>query len=226
MSGTFTGSGAELPVFPSHFIWILKALHSLWSAFLWREIDRSGKCAHLPVPLFSHSTGFSIGSHWLNQIDTVRCTCWKTQVGVPKLKEHRRQCIPIVSGCRGWGKFLAAQVCRACRTSFGLWNVCCSESQCFAETESCQKRPRRNSGVIYHNSGVISGLSNQYIYVFWRFPAISRKLKIIKRNHFVKELYRDTVAGKEGLLGTYSLVCSWKSLLGHTFAYILWRFCS
>ena len=53
-----------------------------------------------------------------------------------------------------WDIVLAAQVCRACRTSFGLWNMCCSESQCFAE--SCQKLARRNSGIISRNSGVIS----------------------------------------------------------------------
>ena len=53
-----------------------------------------------------------------------------------------------------WEIVLATQVCRACWTSFELWNVCCSESQCFAE--SCQKRARRNSGVISRKSGVIS----------------------------------------------------------------------
>ena len=42
----------------------------------------------------------------------------------------------------GRWEIVLATLCRACRTSFGLWNVCCSESQCFAE--SCQKEAHCN----------------------------------------------------------------------------------
>ena len=84
-------------------MWILKALHSLWSAYFEGKSATDAMIlvanwARLLVPLFSHSTGFSSGSHWFNQIrtgdllnefGTVGCTRWKTQVGVPKLKEHR-----------------------------------------------------------------------------------------------------------------------------------------
>ena len=36
-----------------------------------------------------------------------------------------------------------------------------------------------------------------------------------RATHFVTKNFRDTVAEKEGFLATYSLVSSWKSLLGH-----------
>ena len=92
-----------------------------------------------------------------SEFGTVLRTCWKTQVGAPKLKAHRRKCIPIVSGCfrrsGRWDVVLAAQDCRACWTSFGLWNVCCSESQCYAKRELPQKLDGEWPESIFHHVG-------------------------------------------------------------------------
>ena len=95
----------------------------------------------------------------------------------------------------------------------------------------------RNSGVISRNSGVISRNSGA---IFWTessagfdcskksfdrnhefcyFLGGGRPEASIKETwratHFVTKNFRDTVAEKEGFLATYSLVSSWKSLLGH-----------
>ena len=56
---------------------------------------------------------------------------------------------------------------------------------------------RRNSGVISRNSGVFFGTQSS--------------------DGFEAKVF----AEQEGLLATYSLVSSWKSLLGHKFACIL-----
>ena len=97
----------------------------------------------------------------------------------------------------GRWEIVLATLCRACRTSFGLWNVCCSESQCFAE--SCQKEAHCN--------------------------VLRQIAQILESNQLCKRASETRLQRKRGSLPHTPWFVLGKSLLGHKFAYILWRFC-